>query len=99
MGIQKSNGKYVCIMMSDSSDTVEDLNYYYKEITSEEVFYQRKNKFLKIGREKGFISNLENLSDLNSKKTIADQFFSSKKKIFFVIGVVSLIAVSLFIFL
>ena len=32
LGIQRSNGKYICIMMSDSSDTVEDLNYYYKEI-------------------------------------------------------------------
>jgi len=71
----------------------------FKETTSEEVFDQRKNKFLKIGREKGFISNLENLSDLNSKKTIANQFFNSKKKIFFAIGIVSLIAVSLFIFL
>ena len=31
-GIKKSMGKYVCIMMSDSSDTVEDLNKYYKTI-------------------------------------------------------------------
>ena len=29
LGIQKSNGKFICIMMSDSSDTVEDLNFYY----------------------------------------------------------------------
>ena len=34
LGIQKSKGKYICIMMSDSSDTVEDLNLYYKEISS-----------------------------------------------------------------
>ena len=34
LGIQKSKGKYVCIMMSDSSDTVEDLNLYYSEISS-----------------------------------------------------------------
>ena len=32
-GIQKSKGDYVCIMMSDSSDTVEDLNTYYEVIT------------------------------------------------------------------
>ena len=34
LGIQKSKGKYICIMMSDSSDTVEDLNLYYTEISS-----------------------------------------------------------------
>jgi dolichol-phosphate mannosyltransferase len=34
LGIQKSKGKYICIMMSDSSDTVEDLNLYYNEISS-----------------------------------------------------------------
>ena len=34
LGIQKSKGKYICIMMSDSSYTVEDLNLYYSEISS-----------------------------------------------------------------
>ena len=34
LGIRKSKGKYICIMMADSSDTVEDLNCYYEEITS-----------------------------------------------------------------
>ena len=32
LGIKESKGKYVCIMMSDSSDTVEDLNRYYETI-------------------------------------------------------------------
>jgi len=50
LGIQKSNGKYVCIMMSDSSDTVEDLNYYYKEITSENVDAVFGSRFIKGGR-------------------------------------------------
>ena len=27
LGITEAKGKYICIMMSDSSDTVEDLNY------------------------------------------------------------------------
>ena len=29
LGIEESKGKYLCIMMSDSSDTVEDLNRYF----------------------------------------------------------------------
>ena len=50
LGIQKSNGKYICIMMSDSSDTVEDLNYYYKEITSENVDAVFGSRFIKGGK-------------------------------------------------
>ena len=34
----------------------------YKNMSPEEIFNERKNKFLKIGRNKGFISNLEELS-------------------------------------
>ena len=36
-------------------------------MTGDEILIQRKNKFLKIGREKGFIDNPEEISDL--KKT------------------------------
>ena len=35
----------------------------YKNMSPEEIFNERKNKFLKIGRNKGFISNLEELED------------------------------------
>ena len=37
-------------------------------MSAEEILDQRKNKFLKIGRSKGFISNPENLSTLENKK-------------------------------
>ena len=35
---------------------------FFKEMTGEDIFNQRKNKFLKIGRDKGFIDNPESLS-------------------------------------
>jgi acetyl-CoA carboxylase carboxyl transferase subunit alpha len=35
---------------------------------------ERKNKFLKIGRNKGFISNSEDLSTLTIKKIILKKF-------------------------
>ena len=68
----------------------------FKGISSEEIFDQRKNKFLKIGREKGFIGNLEDLSDLNSKNITTDKLFKSKKNIFIASGILLLIIVSLF---
>ena len=71
----------------------------FKETSSEEIFNQRKNKFLKIGREKGFISNLENLSDLNTKKITSDHFFKFRKNIFFTGSIILLIIASLFFFL
>jgi len=37
----------------------------FKQMSPEEIFDGRKNKFLKIGRSKGFMSNLNELSSLN----------------------------------
>ena len=34
----------------------------FKSMTPEEIYNDRKNKFLKIGRGKGFTTNLDNLS-------------------------------------
>ena len=50
LGIQKSNGKFICIMMSDSSDTVEDLNFYYKEISSNNLDAVFGSRFIKGGK-------------------------------------------------
>ncbi len=50
LGIKKSEGKYLCIMMSDSSDTVEDLNYYYKEISSQNLDAVFGSRFIKGGK-------------------------------------------------
>ena len=62
----------------------------FKEMSAEDILDQRKNKFLKIGRNKGFVAKPENLSVLEDKKINIDQFLSkNKKNIFF--GLVSLI--------
>jgi len=50
LGIQKSNGKFICIMMSDSSDTVEDLNFYYSVISSENLDAVFGSRFIKGGK-------------------------------------------------
>ena len=46
----------------------------FKEMSVEEISDQRKNKFLKIGRDKGFISNPESLSALESKNSFQELF-------------------------
>ena len=53
----------------------------FKAMSSEEIFDGRKNKFLRIGRSKGFMSNLDELSSLNPEKIKFNQFFRSKKSI------------------
>ena len=50
IGIQKSRGDYVCIMMSDSSDTVEDLNTYYNVISNYNLDAVFGSRFIKGGK-------------------------------------------------
>ncbi len=57
----------------------------FKQMSPEEIFDGRKNKFLKIGRSKGFMSNLNELSSLNLEKSNFNHFLKSKK--IFVVGV------------
>ena len=52
---------------------------FFKELSSEEIMNERKNKFLKIGRNKGFINNSEDLSSLTMKSNYVDKIFKSKK--------------------
>ena len=56
----------------------------FKQMSPEEIFDGRKNKFLKIGRSKGFMSNLSELSSLNLQKSNFNHFLKSKK--IFVVG-------------
>ena len=67
----------------------------YKEMTSEDIMNERKNKFLKIGRNDGFMNNAEDLSNLTIKKNNFDNIFKSKK-LLFGIGTGLLLIASLF---
>ena len=57
----------------------------FKQMSPEEIFDGRKNKFLRIGRGKGFMGNFNELSSLNSDKSNFNQILKSKK--IFVVGV------------
>ena len=59
----------------------KNLNYF-ENLSSEEIMNERKNKFLKIGRNKGFISNLDDLSTLTIKDNNIVKILKSKRLIF-----------------
>ena len=52
---------------------------YFKDLSPEEIANERKNKFLKIGRNDGFISTTEDLSSLTIKKNKFENILKSKK--------------------
>ena len=71
-------------------------------MTSEEVLNHRKNKFLQIGRNKGFVGQLDDLSTLSMKKNkiniLIEKVLKSKNSLVFT-GMAILIALSLIYYL
>ena len=54
----------------------------FNEMSRDEILTQRKNKFLKVGREEGFINNPEEISDLKNtinKFSFIREFFKNNK--------------------
>jgi len=86
------------ILQNVKDALIKNLDFF-NNMTSEEIFNDRKNKFLKIGRNKGFIENLEDLSSLNLKTNYYDQIFKSKKILLLAIGFSALVIISTIIFL
>ncbi len=70
----------------------------FKIMTPEEIYNDRKNKFLKIGRSKGFTTNLDSLSTTRLSKNF-NQIFKSKKTLIIAIGVSVILLTSLIYFL
>ena len=63
-----------------------NLTQSFDELSSEEIMTERKNKFLKIGRNDGFMTSTDDLSTLTIKKNNLDQIFKSKKILLAIIG-------------
>ena len=70
----------------------------FKIMTPEEIYNDRKNKFLKIGRSKGFTTNLDSLSTTRLDKNF-NQIFKSKKTLIIAVGVSVILLTSLIYFL
>ena len=79
------------ILENVRSSLVNNLDLF-KNMSADEIFNSRKNKFLKIGRSKGFITNLEELSSLKKPDSQVYNLLKSKRLI-----VLSLLFISIFI--
>ena len=71
-----------------------NLNFF-DELSSEEILNERKNKFLKIGRNDGFMTSTEDLSTLTIKKNNFDKILKSKKVLLAILGGLILISTTL----
>ena len=87
------------LILQNVRDSISKNLNIYNNMTSQEIFENRKNKFLRIGRNKGFISNLDEISSLKPQVQNFNQVLKSKKIIVLVAVIVTLIISSLFIFL
>ena len=72
----------------------------FDSMSGDEVLNHRKNKFLKIGRNRGFISQLDDINSLSMKKNkinlLIENFFHSKKNLGISFGVAVLLAYWIF---
>ena len=68
---------------------------YFNKLSAQEIFDDRKNKFLKIGRTKGFMDNSSDLSSLKIQKYNFKKFFENRKILSYSIGIVLLVIILL----
>ena len=73
LGIEKSTGEAICIMMADMSDSIEDLKKYYNLIQSENLSAVFGSRFIKGS----------NLSGYPIKKLILNRIFNYFTKLIF----------------
>ena len=72
---------------------------YFNTLQAEEIINERKNKFLKIGRSKGFMDNLEDLSSLKTKSNNFELILKSKKIKILLSIMILIILISSYIYL
>ena len=83
------------LLLHNLKDSITKNLEYFKDMTADEIYNNRKNKFLKIGRNKGFMNNLEELSSLKIKENKLNQFFKNKKIVFSTLGLAFILIVFL----
>ena len=86
------------ILENVRSSLIKNLNHF-NSMTHEEIFENRKNKFLRIGRNKGFIENIDELSSLTHVQNDYSKIFQQNKKTIFafIVIFISIFLVSIFL--
>ncbi len=86
------------LMLQNLRDSIFKNLEYFKDLSADAIMNERKNKYLKIGRNKGFISNSEDLNTLTIKDNNIIKIFKSKKT-YIIAGLFSVFLLSLIIFI
>ena len=84
------------LMLNNLKNSINQNLEQFKTMTPGEIFEDRKNKFLRIGRTKGFISNLEDLSSLKPSKNNFIKFFENKKILLISASIISILILLFF---
>ena len=84
------------LILKNVKESIEKNLSYFKEMSRNEIFNDRKNKFLKVGRGKGFMTSVSSLSSLRAEKNTFYQFLDSKKKILGLLFLLSVILLSFY---
>jgi len=79
------------LMLNNLRNSIQQNLDQFNLMTPDEIFENRKNKFLRIGRTKGFINNLDDLSSLKIHKNNIFKFFENKKVLLISASVVSIL--------
>ena len=87
------------LILKNIKDSITQNLDQFKNMTAEEIFNDRKNRYLKIGRNKGFIDNLNELSSLRTNENKLKQIFKERKSTFVATSILIIILISLIIFL
>ena len=87
------------LMLKNIHNSLKENLSKFNEMSGDEIYNERKNKFLKIGRSKGFINNLEDLSSLKEKEYKFEKIFKSKKILVILSGLIIIGAISLILLL
>ena len=88
------------LILDNVRKSIENSLNEFLNMNGDEIFNHRKNKFLTIGRNKGFISQLDDLSTLSMKKNkinvFIESFFKSKVNLIFFCVVTALLSYWIF---
>ena len=87
------------IMLQNIRTSIANNLQIFNKMSSEEIFENRKNKFLRIGRNKGFIDNLDDISSLKVQTKSFYQIIKSQKIKSSIIIIAIILVISLFVFL
>ncbi len=86
------------ILKNVKESIIKHLNDF-KSLSKNEIFHERKSKFLRIGRSRGFMNNLNELSSLKVQKNNLSQIFRNKKIIFTSVSLIFIVFIFTFLLL